>query len=360
MSRAQASRVQTPFELGGVIVNAGGTEVVDLPVAPMYTHDDLSISVQVVHGKRPGPTLFVSAAIHGDEINGVEIIRRLLQHKALKSLRGTLLAIPIVNVHGFLNHTRYLPDGRDLNRSFPGSPKGSLTGRVAHTFKTEILERCTHGIDLHTGARHRSNFPQIRADLDNPVTLGMTQAFGVPLALHAKIRDGSLRGCAQEEGIPVILYEAGEALRFEELYIRAGVKGILNVMRQIGMLPAGRAGKPVPLPVVSDQTSWVRAPESGILRTIVPLGAKVQTGEVIAMVADPLGTTETIITAPDAGMVIGRTNLPLVYEGDATFHIARYGRKVSTVEKHLEAFQEELAVDAQDDAVADDPVKPIA
>lgn len=353
------STKQSPFELGTVTVGVGETAVVDLPVAPMYTHDDLSISVQVVHGKRPGPTLFVSAAIHGDEINGVEIIRRLLQHRALRNIRGTLLAIPIVNVYGFLNHTRYLPDGRDLNRSFPGSPKGSLTGRVAHTFSEEILQRCTHGIDLHTGSRHRSNFPQIRADLDDPVTQRMTRAFGVPLALDAKIRDGSLRECAQDAGIPVILYEAGEALRFEEVYVRAGVKGIINVMREIGMLPASRASKPIPPPVISDQTSWVRAPESGILRTIVPLGAKVQQGEVIAMVADPLGTKETAITAPDAGMVIGRTNLPLVYEGDATFHIARYGRSVSTVEKHLEAFQEEFAVDTVTEGLTSDPEKPI-
>jgi predicted deacylase len=145
----------------------------------MYTHDDLSIATQVPRGKRPGPTLFVSAAVHGDEINGVEIIRRLLQHKALKSIRGTLLAIPIVNVYGFVNHSRYPPDGRDLNRSFPGSDRGSLTGRVAETFVREIVAKSTHDIDLHTGARHRSNFPQIRADLDDPDTLAMTEAFCV-------------------------------------------------------------------------------------------------------------------------------------------------------------------------------------
>lgn len=350
---------RAPFELAGSLIEPGTSGVVDLRVAPMYTHDDLSISVQVVHGRHPGPTLFVSAAIHGDEINGVEIIRRLLQNRALKNLRGTLLAIPIVNVYGFLNHTRYLPDGRDLNRSFPGSPKGSLTGRVAHTFAGEILKKCTHGIDLHTGARHRSNFPQIRADLDDPVTLQMTEAFGVPLALDAKIRDGSLRECAQDAGIPVILYEAGEALRFEEVYIRAGVKGVINVMRTIGMLPPSRSSKQLPPPIVSDQSSWVRAPESGILRTLVPLGAKVQEGQVIAMVADPLGSSETAITASEAGMVIGRTNLPLVYEGDATFHIARYGRKVGAVEKQLEAFQEGIEAEVASHTIAEAVDRPI-
>jgi predicted deacylase len=317
----------------------------------MYTHDDIAITVQAVRGKEPGPTLFISAAIHGDEINGVEIIRRLLQHKSLKYLRGTLLAIPIVNVHGFINHTRYLPDGRDLNRSFPGSSKGSLTGRVAHTFVNEIVSKCTHGIDLHTGSRHRSNFPQIRADLDDPQAHAMMEAFGVPLAIHAKIRDGSLRACAGDAGIPVILYEAGEALRFEEVYIRAGVKGIINVMRSIGMLPKSRSKKVRPSPIVSDQTSWVRASESGILRVFVPLGGKVVKGQTIAMVSDPLGAAETAILAPSDGVVIGRTNLPLVYEGDATFHIAEYGRRVGTVEKHVERFHEEHLPDA----VADNP-----
>lgn len=330
------------FAIGGIAIAPGDREIIDVPVAPMYTHDDLSISVQVVRGKRPGPTLFISGAIHGDEINGVEIIRRVLQHRSLNSIRGTLIAIPIVNVYGFLNHTRYLPDGRDLNRSFPGSSRGSLTGRVAHTFLNEIISQCTHGIDLHTGARHRSNFPQIRADLDNSEALAMTEAFGVPLAIDAKLRDGSLRECAGDAGIPVILYEAGEALRFEEVYIRAGVKGIINVMRCIEMLPKSRSKKQPRPPIVSDQTSWVRAPESGILRAFAPLGAKVEKNQVIAMVADPLGTSEVAIQAPMDGVIIGRTNLPLVYEGDATFHIAQYGRKVDTVEKNVEKFHEEL------------------
>jgi len=332
--------------IGGVSVAPGERRNIDLPVAPMYTHDDLSISMQVVRGKRPGPTLFICAAIHGDEINGVEIIRRVLRHRALDNIRGTLIAIPIVNVYGFLNHTRYLPDGRDLNRSFPGSAKGSLTGRVAYTFFEEIVRKCTHGIDLHTGARHRSNFPQIRADLDDPQAAVMTEAFAVPLAIDARVRDGSLRQSAGDAGIPVILYEAGEALRFEELYIRAGVKGIINVMRRIGMLAKSRSQRPPRAPIISDQTTWLRASESGILRTFVPLGEKVEKGQVIAMVADPLGATETAIAAPVSGVVIGRTNLPLVYEGDATFHIACYGRGADSVEKQVEQFQEELQPDA--------------
>jgi predicted deacylase len=345
--------------IDGVAIAAGERKTIDVAVAPMYTHDDLSISVQVIRGRRPGPTLFISAAIHGDEINGVEIIRRVLQHRSLKSIRGTLIAIPIVNVYGFLNHMRYLPDGRDLNRSFPGSAKGSLTGRVAHTFVNEIVSKCTHGIDLHTGARHRSNYPQIRADLDDAQAFAMTEAFGVPLAIDAKIRDGSLRECAGDAGIPVILYEAGEALRFEEMYIRAGVQGVTNVMRSIGMLPKSRSKKLPSPPIISDQTSWLRAPESGILRTFARLGAKVEEGQVIAMVADPLGTSETPVTSPTSGVIIGRTNLPLVYEGDAVFHIAQYGRKVGRVERQVKAFDEELQPEADQARTEEEGEAPI-
>lgn len=333
------------ISIGGAEVAAGEKAAVDIPVSPMYTHDNLSMTAQVVRGRLPGPTLFICAATHGDEISGVEIIRRLLQHKSLKSLKGTLLAVPIVNVYGFLNHSRYLPDGRDLNRSFPGSPKGSLTSRLAHTFVNEIVLKSTHGIDLHTGSRHRSNFPQIRADLDNEQTRAMTEAFGVPLAIDAKIPDGSLRDCAGDAGIPVILYEAGEALRFDESYIRAGVEGIINVMRSIGMLRPSQSQKLMPPLIFSSRTSWVRAPASGMLRALVPLGARVTSGQNIALVSDPLGLSEIAIEAPNDGIVIGRTNLPLVYEGDATFHIAQYGKKVTTVEKHIKKFEAELHSD---------------
>lgn len=315
------------LDIGGQRVQPGERKVIDIPVAPTYTRDNLSISVQVVRGRRPGPVMFVCAAVHGDEINGVEIIRRILKDPHLDRLRGTLIAIPIVNVYGFINHTRYLPDGRDLNRSFPGSARGSLTGRIAHTFLQEIVAHCTHGIDLHTGARHRSNFPQIRANLEDPAVLGMTEAFGAPIAIDAKIRDGSLRQAAGDLGVPVLLYESCEALRFDEIYIRAGVKGVLNVMRHIGMLRRSRA-RPRP-PTISRNTRWLRAPESGILRVLVPLGAEVQQGQTIGFIADPMGTSETDVVADIQGIVIGRTNLPLAYEGDALFHIAEISDKAN-------------------------------
>ncbi len=336
------STPKDPFD-----ITPGSGELIRLPVARLYTHNDLSIDVQAIRGKRKGPTLFVSAAIHGDEINGVEIVRRLLQHPALKNLRGTLLAIPIVNVHGFLNNSRYLPDGRDLNRSFPGSAKGSLAGRVAHTFMNEIVKHCTHGIDLHTGARHRGNLPQIRADMNDEATRGMAEVFGVPVVLHSRVRDGSLREVAADNDIPVVTYEAGEALRFDEVAIRAGVKGVLNVMRHIGMLPPSRSKRKPASPIISEESYWVRASESGILRALVPNGAKVAKGDTIAMVSDPFGSKSDEIRAPSDGIIIGRTFLPLVHEGEALFHIAKYNTAIDRVHSRVEAFHEQHEPDTE-------------
>ncbi|HUH38611.1 MAG TPA: succinylglutamate desuccinylase/aspartoacylase family protein [Spongiibacteraceae bacterium] len=348
----------SPLTIGGVDIAPGSHRIIDLPVAPLYTHGDLAMAVHVYRSRRSGPVLFVSAAIHGDELNGVEIIRRLLKHAALKSLRGTLLALPIVNVYGFINHSRYLPDGRDLNRSFPGSASGSLTGRLADTFMREIVKQSTHGIDLHTGARHRGNLPQIRADLNDPETMAMASAFGVPVILHSRLRDGSLRAAMTEQRRPMLLYEAGEALRFDETAIRAGVNGIINVMRAIGMLPPSRRRQTAPQPVMTDQTVWLRAPASGVMRSLVSLGARVARDDVLGVIADPMGTAEQAVLAPNDGIVIGRTYLPLVYEGDALFHIARYRRKTATVASQLEQFQERYD---QEPMSSDDPLDaPIA
>ena len=221
--------------IGDSTIKPGERVNVNLPVADLYTSTSLHMPVQVICGRKDGPVLFVSAAVHGDELNGVEVVRRLLKLRAMRSLRGTLLAVPIVNIHGFLDQSRYLPDRRDLNRSFPGSSKGSIAARLANIFIQEIMSKATYGIDLHTGAINRSNLPQIRANLDDAETLDLAMAFGAPVVINSNIRDGSLRACASERGMPVLIYEAGEALRFDETCIRAGMRGVLNVMRHIGM-----------------------------------------------------------------------------------------------------------------------------
>jgi hypothetical protein len=281
----------------------------------------------------------VSAAIHGDELNGVEVIRRLLRRKNLNSIRGTLLAVPIVNVHGFLDQSRYLPDRRDLNRSFPGSSKGSIASRLAHLFITQIVSKADYGIDLHTGAINRSNLPQIRANLDDAETMDIAKAFGVPVIVNSDIRDGSLRGCAADRGLPVLIYEAGEALRFDEVSIRAGLRGVLNVMRHIGMLPKLKNPRSV-TSVVAQSTSWVRAPDSGIVSAKTELGRSIQAGQSLALISDTLGDKEEHVIAPFDGIVIGRTNLPLAHEGDALFNLGAF-KSAPRVESLVEDFAAE-------------------
>jgi predicted deacylase len=312
---------QPSFTLNGVVVAAGERATIDLPMARLYTHSKMGLPVHVVHGKQAGPALFVSAAIHGDEINGVEIIRRLLRNRSINRIKGTLLAVPVVNPYGFIQHSRYLPDRRDLNRSFPGSPKGSLASRIAHLFMQEIVRRCTHGIDIHTGSNYRSNLPQIRTDLEDAENLRLANAFGTPMIIHSGIRDGSLREAVAEQGIPVLLYEAGEALYFNEPAIRSGVRGIINVMRAIGMLPRSRKARGQE-PVISNKTSWVRAPRSGVFFKKATLGTLVHKGEALGIINDPLGYESESIQAPCTGVIIGQLTLPLVHEGDALVHLA--------------------------------------
>ena len=325
-----------PLKIGEVEVRPGQRVTVDLPVARLYTDTSLSMPVKVIRGRRAGPVLFISAAVHGDELNGVEIIRRLLKRPSIKSMRGTVLAVPIVNVHGFIDQSRYLPDRRDLNRSFPGSPKGSIAARLANTFLKEVVLKSDFGIDLHTGAIDRSNLPQIRANLDDPTITGLARAFGAPVIVNANMREGSLRACAAGHGIPVMIYEAGEALRFDELCIRAGIRGILQVMRQLGMLPPARR-REVNHTVMARSTSWVRAPSSGIVTGSVGLGSRVEENDRLALISDPLGDREDAVRAPFDGIVIGCSRLPLAHEGDALFHLAAF-RSVGRAEDAVEEF----------------------
>ena len=322
--------------IGAVQVRPGQRTTVDLPIANLYTATSLHMPVRVLCGRRDGPVMFLSAAIHGDELNGVEIIRRLLRRKVMNSIRGTLLAIPVVNVHGFIDQSRYLPDRRDLNRSFPGSAKGSIAARLANTFMQEIVLKSDFGIDLHTGAVDRSNLPQIRASLEQEGVHGLALAFGAPVVVNAALREGSLRWAAAGHDIPVIIYEAGEALRFDEVSIRAGIRGVLQVMRSIGMLPAA-SRRPANRSVIARSTRWVRAPVSGIVTEKAGLGQRVDAGERLAVLSDPLGEHVEEIQAPFAGIVVARSNLPLAHEGDALFHLAEFG-SVGRAEDAVEEF----------------------
>lgn len=327
--------------IGGIEVKPGERSSINLPIADLYTGTSLSMLAKVVNGQRQGPVLFVSAAVHGDELNGVEIIRRLLKMKVLRSLRGTLIAVPVVNVHGFLGQSRYLPDRRDLNRSFPGSAKGSIASRTANTFLEQVVSKADAGIDLHTGAINRANLPQIRGQMSDDRTRELAEAFGAPLILDAAVRKGSLRECAVKRGFPILVYEAGEALRFNDVAIRAGLRGVLNVMRHLGMLPASKTSKVI-TPVMANSTRWVRAPISGLVSHKAELGARVVKGEQLAVVGDPLGEAQEKVLAPFDGIVIGRNNLPLAHEGEALFNIGAF-KSVARAETKVEQFAATLA-----------------
>ena len=322
-------------------IDKGQTYKIELPLASLYTSNEAQIPVFIRRGKKDGPTLFVSAAIHGDELNGVEIISRLLKSNSIRTIRGTLIAVPFVNPYGVLNQSRYLPDRRDLNRSFPGSKRGSLASRVAHQFFHEIVRKCDYGIDLHTGAIHRSNLPQIRADLTDTETLEMAKAFNVPVILNSDLRDGSLREAAVEDGIRILLYEAGEALRFDEMSIKAGVRGIINVMRHIKMLPARTTQKKTS-PYIANDSSWVRAPESGFVMHYKDLGDMVDEGDILASIKSPFGDILARIVAKEPGIIIGKQNIPLVHEGEAVYHIASFN-KPDKVNQSVEKMESDLA-----------------
>lgn len=309
------------IEIAGVSIPPGSRKRLEIPVAGLPTQTMLSLPVAVVNGIRPGPRLWLSAAIHGDEINGVEIIRQVLKQVKPHKLTGTLIAVPIVNVFGFIEQSRYLPDRRDLNRCFPGSPRGSLAARLAHLFMTEIVSQCTHGIDLHTASDHRINLPQIRANLKDVNTKRCAEAFGAPVMIHATTRDGSLREAATQRGIPILLYEGGEALRFGPEAIEVGVQGILRVMACLGMhpFPGNQVLEP---PLLVEKTQWVRASRSGILRLRVKLGQQVEKKQSIGAIADPVGETTSEVQANYNGLVIGYMQNPLVNQGDAIVHLA--------------------------------------
>lgn len=320
MTASRADHRNVPITVGETTVLPGRTSRFELPFARLPTGSVASLPVAVVNGRYAGPHIWLSAAIHGDEIAGVEIIRRVLRRIEARRLRGAVLAVPIVNIFGFLNESRYLPDRRDLNRSFPGSSRGSLATRLAELFMREVVSQCSVGIDLHTATNHRVNLPQIRADLDDPEAAALAEAFGAPFAIHARLRDGSLRQAATERGIRVLVYEAGEAHRFEEKSIAAGVDGVLRVLGHLGMVES-EAAAPGPVHRVR-RTSWVRARRGGIVNLDVELGQRVIDGEVIGSIADSFGVRPSRVKATGTGWVIARSLNPLVAPGDALVHLA--------------------------------------
>ncbi len=310
--------------MGGESFDPGQSGTVELTVGKMIDHQPLSMIVQVVRGRRDGPCLLVSSGIHGNEICGIESVRLLLKMRLLKQLRGDLIVVPVVNMPAFMARSRYLPDRRDLNRLFPGSPKGSLGGRLASMFVDEVVSHCTHAVDLHSGAINRPNLPQIRISPGDEVAMEMARAFHVPVVIESSVREGSLRQVLVDTGKPSLLYEAGEANRLDRASVRYGVRGLVSLMRSLSMLPKER--KPETSrrarTVLSNETYWARAPLGGIFSPMMELGRAVKSGTILGTVADPFGSKEYKVKARESGVIIGCLRDATVDEGDALYHIA--------------------------------------
>lgn len=340
------------IEIFDKIFTAGDVGNIDIEVSRMFGNAQVNMPVKVFHGKQSGPRLLLTAAIHGDELNGVEVIRRVINSRWIKKLRGTLIAVPVVNPLGLIHRSRYLPDRRDLNRSFPGSAHGSQAARIAHLLSAELIPKVDYVIDLHTGAIHRSNLPQLRVDLNNEKAKEIASAFGVPVIVDSKPPSSTLRATGNELNVGIITYEAGEALRFEESAIAPGERGIRNVMMHLGMLPRLKR-KSSPLEsVIAKSTDWIRSSYDGFFRPQVHLGDRVTKGDCLAMISGPLEREGSVVESPYEGIVIGRNNLPLVLEGEALFHIATF-HEIDQVEKTLGDFTNAMqsALDQGEDYV---------
>jgi len=342
----------TPFQLLDRFVLPGTRQRLQWRPPDGLGRGELPSPVTVVHGARPGPVLCLIAGIHGDELNGIEVVRRIGQEVDPTQLEGTLIAAPIVNVFGFTRNNRYLPDRRDLNRHFPGSRAGSIASRLAHGFFNDVVRRCDALVDFHTGSFQRTNLPQIRADLTNPAVLDFTRGFGNTLVLHSAGARGMLRVAAVSTGIPAVTFEVGAPQFLEEQHIAPAAAAIRMLMHRMGLLATAAnddgaaVATPITTPIYQD-SSWVRINAGGFLFAAVELGQQVRLGQQLGHVVDPVTNTRTDILAPFPGQILGKALNQLVLPGYAAFHIGKLSSEQQAVLDAAEAAraEAELAVD---------------
>ncbi len=309
--------------------------------------------VVVVHGAKPGPTLCLTAGIHGDEINGVEIVRRLAHSLDPTRLSGTVIGVPIVNVFGYTRGVRYLPDRRDLNRHFPGTPRGSIAARIAHGFFNEIVRHCDYVVDFHTGSFDRDNLPQIRADLSVGAVLEFTRAFGATLVLHSPGSKGMLRSAASDAGIPAVTFEVGAPARLQLAEIASAVAAIDGVLHKLAMRTSDDAEEGLPPPPTYFDSSWVRASAGGLLISEVSLGQRVQQGQRLGRIIDPVANVERALLAPLPGRVIGMAQNQQVLPGFAAFHLGKETSEQQAIEHAGSAIDSQVVPD--ETGSGDDP-----
>jgi len=315
----QANEPQRPFTLLAAEVNP--TQAVRLSWQPRQSLDGLHTPtpVLVVNGAKTGPVLCLTAAIHGDELNGIEIVRRIMHDLAPENLSGTIIGVPIVNLQGFQRASRYLADRRDLNRYFPGNPEGSSAARIAHSFFQEVISHCHFLVDVHTGSAHRSNLPQIRGNLHHPKVAAFAYSFGLPVILHSEGTEGMLRYAAVNAGIPSVTLEAGKSQTLQETAIQYGVKSIQTLLHKLSMVENGHTQDA--LESVYYQSTWVRVNQAGILFSRVKLGDRITRNMVLGVVTDPITNSRSEIISPFNGQIIGKAVDQVVMPGFAGFHI---------------------------------------
>ncbi|MEX2496563.1 MAG: succinylglutamate desuccinylase/aspartoacylase family protein [Woeseia sp.] len=339
---AQDIAARTMTLLGGA-VPAGTYQRLSWAATELFEGVPISTPVLVVNGLSPGPTLCLTAAVHGDELNGIEMVRRVMHDLDPKKLSGAVIGVPIVNLQGFRSGSRYLPDRRDLNRYFPGNPNGSAASRIAYSFFTQVIRKCDALIDLHTGSFDRANLPQLRADLRNPEVVTLTHGFGATVILHSDPAQGTLRHAASAAGIATVTLEAGGPSELELREVMHGVKGIETLLNTLGMVKKIRLwGNPEP---VYYHSVWVRADRGGILLADVSLGSTVRQGDLLGTITDPMNNASAHLYAPFSGRVIGMARNQVVMPGFAAFHVG-----IETADPGAAGFR----YDSSDDSLAHD------
>ena len=320
------------LKIGGRDIRRGTVEQILLKASEYYTATPVNVPVIVIRGSERGPIVFLTAAIHGDELNGVEIVRTIMTELDPAKLRGTVFCTPVLNRWGFLSHSRYLPGRRDLNRYFPGDPQGNLAHRVAHKIFTEIVQHAQYGIDMHTAGVGRTNLAHIRGELDDERVRRMAKAFGTEIIMDQPAAGGTLRAAATRAGIPTIILEAGETFRFQRSMVARGVAGVRNVLADLEMIEH-QVVEPR-FQVIVKVSEWIRAERGGILDIRVHPGDLLYDGMEVGVVSTPFGREVTTLKSPLTGLVIGITTIPLVQPGDAICHIAKLEKTLHTVEKY--------------------------
>jgi uncharacterized protein len=307
------------IRINGQWIGKGETAQINTFIAKLPSHTPINTPIFVYRGKEDGPVLLLMAGMHGDEINGMEIVRRMIDENLVIPDRGSVICVPILNIYGFINTSRAVPDGKDVNRSFPGNQNGSLASRVAYYIMKDILPNIDYGVDFHTGGAARTNYPQIRCVFSDPVNLELAHAFHAPFTINSPYRPKSLRYVAGKMGKRILVYEGGESSRFDDLAIEEGIRGTLRLMYHLGMSDV--KPEPITTNLLIHKSTWVRAKNSGLFRTGFSYGALIRKNQVIGTITDPFGEFQVKIKSPATGYIVGLNNNPVVSQGDALMHI---------------------------------------